>query len=523
MTQSSLTGFIGSRRINIIDISKQVELDTYQKIEFSILAEDISIFEIRGKDFSIYSNNTLFASGIIIQRPAFQITDSKNTIKISAVSELGRLSCERAYSLAYYQDELVVSVLNSLLSTSNYSFTLDATTFADAAIATTTIDLRSKETLFSQIVETIKSYPDLHMREVLNSNGDTIIQIGEFNDLIYQATEGQNLIGISIQSDTSRVYSQLESYGGLSPSVRVSLNESLVDGRAIASSFYAQFPIVIDGNGLAYVENTLISANCSSVKDFELHRTDNEAAVSQADINDAAFALYQKTVRYLQQNDESEDFDISIITPFEFLKVGDRIQVNSKVDEEYYNSTNMSYEKVTIIEVDDDYRIVNINTKLEDYSFNLDNGIETGILFFYDIRVTNSEDVPNYDTDIELYERLDKPNQIPSLDALQVAPPVLLSITHNENTDASDCSLSTGQNSKTFIFDIATTAPVWATGKNIIVSTLQPSAVRYEVVQNVGGDLTDVILCVSGAPSNLNWGAGGASNDVTVEIVVIYT
>lgn len=525
MTQASITALIGSKLVNPIEFNIDYTLDAYAEFSLSVPADEIDIREIRGKDIEIYLDNDFFVSGIIIERPIFNISDKKNKIQIRALDEMGRLSCIRAKSNSHYQDQLIITILNDLLQFAP-SFTLDITNYPNALTDVTTIDLTSKETLWAQISEVVKSIPDLHIRYGGMVSNQHVLEIGNFDNLLYSLQEGVNLVSLQLEPDEQRVYKIVESFGGWSTDERITLQNAINDGRALIHPDYVQFPIVYDAlTDTFYVENLEVDG-CETTKKFELAKTKRENAPTAAERNEAGYALWLKSVRFLKQNQSFESYSGSVLRKEKML-LGERVHVVASVYEHYYNITTGTKEKAKVFEVNNDFKITKIGTKLENVNYiDKESHIDNGHVFIWDFQITNGSDAIKYDHDLEMYERLEKPDDVPTANGLQISPLTPISVTHS-GLQASDCGGSGGiTNGKIFSFDfdaaLSGNIPSWANQVNFIFQTSIPSNILYYIDTYNPSDLVNPIeLCV--APSNGDWDTLANSDTIEVTILVYFT
>lgn len=513
--------YINGKLIDIIKGSVTTELDKIGEIEFEIPAQSIDYRDVRGSDVRVFVNGDLYATGIAMERPSFKYMDNKNTVlSIKCYDELGRLGCIRAKTDAFYQDTLITSIIqNLMLFAPNWA--LDFSSFTDSLTRVTTVDLRDKESLFAQLVTTVETIPDLHLRfEGFDGSGNPILGVGYFNRVLYSAQQGINITELSLDANSTRIYNEVEAFGGFSAEKRITLADSLNDPRTTAHPDYVDFPIVNVG-GFYVTRNNGLTSACGVAKKFDLQRTKNDTKPTQTEINEAAFALWQKSVQFLKQVDNKEVYSCGLVLSQKPL-VGERIFVNAFVVEMYYDES-LCWLTVPVASVESDYRITSIKTDLESYQIPNEFGCgDAPNLLIYDLQITNGSGYEDYDSEIELYERLDKSQQVNSGDVLQISPIISLSVNHN-GADASDCNdpASGIINGKTFTF-VPTQQPTWATRIFYAITSMSPSGVIYKEVQFDTNDINlPIILCV--APSGGDWNTLSPTDIITVNLLIYYS
>ena len=469
-------------------------LDSANTFSINILASEFTNWRnINGIDVEIFSNDTSLISGFVDKQPQLSIKEGTPLIvNIKCLDELGRLTLERAKSTAHYQDQQVVGIINDLLTSVAANWTVSIVNMVDPLIETT-VDLRNKETLFSQISETIRSVPDLHMRYggIDGVTGEYVIEIGNFGDVTERAIQHLNLFDLNLQFNTNQVLLTVESFGDLTSTTRINLNDALSDVRTTAHPDYAQFPISQDPITLVWIcTNTAISYGSNIRKSLNVVKTKNDIAPTAAEIAEAGYALWLKTVRIMKSSIETETYSGTFLSP-NIPKIGDKMRVKSTVKEPVYDAfSGKIVEDIETFSVDDDFRIIDLKHKLgEKYilqdvlSFNFEQNYNA-----FDFSVTSNDEAELNDPELELYERLERFDAFDNVSgSIEVFPVQVTSLTYSSANPA-DCNAAGGVPPPSDGKDYTIASPVypgWATNvttwytidRGAQVKTVTPPAV----------------------------------------------
>lgn len=519
MSSDNFYAIIDGKIVELIDGSIDYELDAVDSFDLSVYAEDIEYARIKGAEVSVYKNAELLISGIVQDRPQFQYQDDqKYVFKLKCNGELGRLSCYRSRTSAHYQDETVYNIVTNLLFPYALYWEVELVNYADYTTDKTTIDLRNKETLFSQISEVIKSVPNLHLRYGGKNNaGKHVLQIGRFDSILYSAKQGENLQKLELISNSSKTYRIVESYGGFTDIQRITLADALDDARTTAHADYTNYPIVYDaGSATYYCENLSDDDSCAISKKFELTKTSNTDAPTAAEVAEAGYALWRKTVRFLQQNQKRESYKATVFSD-QKLTLGDRIHISAQAVEVVYNEFNMEAIEIPLMETNSDYKITKIGVELETYISpnELESKLNYG--YSYTIEVTSGEEAENFDSEVELYDRTETVSSAPN--ALKISKIYEVTDSH-DGTEAGDCDFTTPNTGKLFTFPLPP-APAWANNVYFTVSSLIPSTTRYVIEYYSVTDLVnDIELCI--APAGGAWSTLAPTDVVDVTISIYF-
>lgn len=519
MSSDNFYAIVGGRIVELIDGSIDYELDAIDSFEVTAFAENLNYSSVKGSDISVYKNSDILISGIVIDRPQFAYKDDeKYVFKLKCYGELGRLSCYRARTSGHYQDQTIEDIIDNLLFPYSLEWELQLVNYPDYLTDVTTIDLRGKETLFSQISEVVKSVPNLHLRYGGKTlAGKHILEVGRFDELLYSAKQGENLQKLELINNSSKTYSIVESYGGFTDTRRITLEDSLSDARTTAHADYTNYPIVLDvPTGTYYCENLLKPNNCAISKKFELTKPSNNDAPTAAEVTEAGYALWRKTVRFMQQNQERESYKATVFSERK-LTLGDRIQVSAKAIETVYNELNFGVEEVPVMETNGDFKITKIGVDLE--TFLRPNEMEHKIVYGYNytIEITDGEEAENFDSEVELYDRTE--TIVSAANAYKISKIYEITDTH-DGIEAADCNFSGANTGKTYTFPLPP-APAWANFVYFTVSSLSPSNARYVIQYYDATDLvSDILLCV--APNGGTWATLGSGNEISVTVSIYF-
>lgn len=248
----------------------------------------------------IYDGGTVIMEGFVFDSPYPEYSQGKVVEwVVSGLDNLGLLSVTRAKYDAHFQDSEITLILQSLLSGTDW-YLGDTSTMIDTGVKTT-IDARNKESLWAQVKAVIDSAPMLFVRYGgFNTDlGKHRLDIGAFGE---QESSLENLIDYSNQFPVYRPYRIVEAYGSRSGNEKVGLVHALSNPATTAHADYATYPIVNEGGGVYHVQDTTKTKGFEIRKEFGTIKTKNDRAPLSVEIAEAGFALWQKTVRFLQEN-----------------------------------------------------------------------------------------------------------------------------------------------------------------------------------------------------------------------------
>jgi hypothetical protein len=225
----------------IIDGSINWELNAVSDFNITIIANEIDYRNVLYETVDIYYAGELLISGFVDKRPTIQIGDSKIlTVNLQCVDNMGLLTCRRSYRNSHFQNTSFLAAITTLIL-SYPDWTLDTSTLTvQQSGEMITIDLREKETLFSQITELVALIPGVHMRYGGFNGTDHVLEIGVFNTVNTYADRNFNLLNINLEPQENRYYKVVESYSGITENKKIRLNRAFTDARYLASPYLAQ-------------------------------------------------------------------------------------------------------------------------------------------------------------------------------------------------------------------------------------------------------------------------------------------
>lgn len=502
-----------NRDLRVISAKIGWKLNEATDFEVTVPLQEVpDILTARMEPIDIYERGQLLISGFVNDTPEIDLEKDKTlSVKMNAFGELGWLTQYRAKSNSHYQDQQLLDILDDLLLVANGAWDIgDISTMVDATIETT-IDLRSKEEVFAQIVAAIKNVPDVHIRYGGYSGGIHYLDVGNFNQVTQHFTEGHNLQSLKRKRISTPFYSVVEAYGNWSGSEDVlSLQNALADARTTAHPDYTRFPITYDAaTGTWICSDTVETKGVQVTKTFSLTKTSNDEPPTATEIAEAGYALWLKTVRFLKSHTEHEEFSGDIVLPAA-PRVGDKARIHSVIWEPVIDHVERSVEYIQLYTVDDSYRITEVDYEFETAWIKDRSGTEVTDedANLYSFSVTSNDEAERVDPELELYERLEQADKFDSVPgSLGFLIPSPVTVTYGP-LDAADCDydgVSPGTlEGKLYTFT-SPSAPNWANHCTVKFDFDDPDVV-YRVVQtpepNSPGD--DLILCVK-TSSGVDW------------------
>ena len=518
MTQS-LYAIIAGREVPVLSARLTWTQGQVNTAEISILARYIDSLNITFSDWSLVRNGNVVMSGIVLDEPGLDLNKDRDSVyRISAVDELGRLTCKRAVSDAHFQDVDLPTMINFLLAGVTGYVLGDTSTLINPA-AKTTIDLRAKETLFAQIAEAVKQFPRTFLRYGGMSGTNHLLDVGYFGVENYVLGQHDNLADLKKQRNTKRAYKYVEAYGGRSRSTRPTLGDAInatlsptIALRTQSDPNYATYPIVQIG-GKYLVDNTEVSAGCEVTKEFSINKTENSEAPTNEEKAEAAFAVWQKTVRFLQENRSYETYTGTgyYVEP---PNISDSVFVQAQVYEPAYDELLHQTELVPVFVIHKPYRITKITADFTESAADWRDDAcgNTETLDAYDLEMTDNDYAELVDDDAALYERLERPDIADEDEesALTLKRVDIVTVEHQSSTPSDAACLPTV--AKRFVFTLpAVPPPSGATQLLGSVVAVSPVGAIVNITQYAAYPNTPLIACVQDGTLG-GWG----TNDVSV-------
>lgn len=481
----------------VLDGSINWQMDAVSSFSFTIPSKYIDYSNARNSNVKIIENGVTLITGYIDKRPTLSMDgDGNTTVSIECVGELGRLTKHKANSIGHFQNTAVTTIIINLLGSLTSEWELSINTMIDPTI-TTTIDLRGKETLFSQIIETIKSVPDVHLRYG-GINEDTnkhILDIGNFNIVNHYGFESSNLFDLKWNPNSNEVIEKVESYGEIAADNRVTLFNALADSRLKDHVDYADYPILEDTDGTYYVQNLNATGGSSKRKKFDMIKTKNDEVPTVEEVAQAGYALYLKTLRFLKQNQEHDSYSFTFYSGA-VPEIGDKIHIRSYIREPIFDAFGNVIDYIKTFEVNDAYRIVSLSHSLGEMKL-----FDENLLYSFEIEVTTNDEAEQIDPDLELYERLESYDEFDTSEGNPIEyGPILTTSTTHDDSDAADC-MSAGSgptDGKEFVVS-SPAVPPGATSVDTLYAVEPVDAVVSEIVlpASPGNDWTACVKYIN--------------------------
>lgn len=458
---------IDGQDFELVDFDTDWVLDQANEFTVEILAKEFDWRSSLYSDVEVYDGNELIISGFVNKSPKLKIKDANVlVISLTCLDEIGRLTCDRAKFDAHYQDQQVLAIITDLLSVATTTWVTSLVNMVDPLVVTT-VDLRTKETLFAQIVETVKATQQVHLRYGgIQPTGEHILEIGDFGDENSEGIQGHNLLSLNLEYNTERVYRIVEAYGDSTLGQRISLSDALADARTAVHPDYAQFPISLDAATGGYVvTNTALTKGCEVRKSFNVIKVKNDSPPSPAEIAEAGYALWLKSVRFMQKSIEYETYSAQVMLP-EAPIVGDKMFIRSLIREPVYDAvTGKVVAEHETFSVEGLYRItkVKFNTNQLVMPDSMLHEI-TNQELVYDIELTSNDEADTIDPEIELFEKLESYQEFDdTAGTLELAPIQQTTVSYALGA-AADCVGSGPGNTGKLFLHATPAPPAWATG-----------------------------------------------------------
>lgn len=331
----SLYARIANQDVKVIKASMSMKQSEVGEFSFVCAAKDIDRTRLRFKNAALFRRGQQVISGYVSEKPTLELSkDGVLNVNVKCYSELGRLLCYRANTLAHFQEVPVVNIIQQLLTTTPDWVLSDISTMVDAAVVTT-VDLRGKESLFAQIAEACKSIPNLFLRYGGFAGGIYNLDIGFFGEDTNYLVQGRATTSLKVNNDSERVFRLVEAYSDKSGDERLTLGSALSYPGIGAHPDWAQFPIVID-DGRYVVINNALTEGCEISKSFSVNKTKNDTPPTAAEVAEAAFAMWQHAVRFLQENAEQDSYSGSAILTA-LPAISSDVYVDAHIQEDVYD------------------------------------------------------------------------------------------------------------------------------------------------------------------------------------------
>jgi hypothetical protein len=486
----------------------------------------------RANQLENYCDADILVDGISIMKGRIDkvqrsMTGNKATYTISGLGEADELARFMAKDTSHYQDIDIVTILTDLLQYAGWDIG-DTTTMLDPTL-TTTIDLRSEEHILPQIQTACESVSGLFWRYGgINAAGVQTLDFGYFDEQeqIHFAQPGTGigptkLTGYGavktikiVENHASLVY-EIAGYGGnytdTDDTQNVITLQNVLDAGVVQD---ANFPVQIGVSGQLVVRNVnLFPVGGTVRKQFDVYATKNEEEPTQDEIDEAALALYQRCVRYLDENQHSSEEYSMTATHLDgnmLPTVGNRVWVTANAISGYF--CDFGYARIPGLQLNTNLRVG--EWKYSGSGDNIDLQLKLTVHEYY----SEINDLAStYDT---LQDQIPTQNLYGSFKAATNTRSETVSITEGPGA-ASDCdnggaTPATTTDGKLFTVPWPTNIPTWVTDISALNITLT-TGFEYQLVQAADyGAGNQLILCVYSETLNDDWTAASTAT-CTVE------
>lgn len=463
----------------------------------SIPAREIDWSDVLLKDVVLWHRGKKIISGFVNEPAQLELPDNQVLVaKLECLDDLGRLTCKRALTDSHYQNIQVSIILQDLLqSTTDWTLT-DTSTMIDP-LAVTTVDLRNKEHLWAQIIEVVKSIPRCFVRYGGYNTllGKHELHIGNFDNERTNVVQNQNLVDLSLQRGSQSSYTTIEAYGDRSASKRVTLEDALLFPATTSHPDYPTYPISLDPLTGTYVCQDLTPGKrgCEITKTFSVHKTQNNAPPTTTQIRQTGFAIWQKCVRFFQQNSTTDTYTVKAFLP-ESPLVCDRTWIQGSVSEMIYDHVAQCMRWTETFSIAESLRITKVSTNLQTNAQSPGDCPEDWVL--YSLEVTNSDYANEDDSDMQLFDSLERFDAADDVAAsIGILLQTVVAVTHT-TLEPADGACTPGT-AKQYVFPLpAPPAGSTSVFYNILTNPSTSAGVTYTVFQEPALPGTNLILCV---------------------------
>lgn len=524
---SNLIVRVGNRDIAPVDCTINIKQSEIGDISCTVAneslvqgtSESVARRALKFQDIAIYSDGTLLRSGYIKDVTPAMVGKAQGFFRITAEDEIGRLRLIWSKPDAHYQDVELLDIIADLLTLASEWELGDTSTMADPAV-TTTVNLRTKERLWPQILDACKTVPQVFLRyggfNTITNNHK--LDVGLFNEAseARYAYQGENIMGSpKLKRSPIEMIRRLRPVGGKAGSSVVVLNGAEID--------LPEFPITLDvPTGEYYIENTLVSTGVDTVKTYNEIRTANATPPTNNQLNKARQALYNAGVRELQglmtQSDaEREILNLDCTLPA-LPQIGQLIKVRSKAYTPVMDAlSGMRYFR-NLEDVDGNYRITQISMQYKSdtpqlaVARHLKQSIQKG--FMVSLECTNGLELADYDESNYLAKKFERHEDGEPFGAgIGLGGSYLISVSHGTGV-ASDCT-SAGTAGKLFQFDFD--PPISPAIRAVSWELISKTGTNTYTIVQAPTLLLPLILCVT------DNGGGAWTISDSATIVIQYT
>ncbi len=450
------------------------------------------------QDIVILRDGVEFISGIIAQLPRPEQHEGiGGYLQLVCDNQLGRLYVEEAFSVQF-QNATIAVALNTLLNATEDSGWLlnDTSTLEDADI---TIDVRNKETMWSQLEAIRKAAKNPYFLRYAGKSGDNyLLDVGSFGERVRNvfAIQGQNVIGEAKYSQPSN--DPLKSIRPISGKVGnspVALSEALILEPALASD--PDYPLNASAER---VESNVISSGRRVRRPYTEIKTENQRLPNQTQRSQAALALYYRARRELMASIPYKIVRLDIgsdVMPSIFTKIYVDVVAREFVYDPY-TETETLYE---LMPIQGWFKITGFSLKGELMKGSVDETGELRKQDVYTLELSTGIQEESY-SEFELMYRTVEKNDLEDNSGLVVGVLSQVSVTVQWTGVAADCNYSGANTGKIFEFPLPA-IPHNATGIFAEVKEVSDDTVAWNILQDESL-LLPLQLCVHG-PGGMAW------------------
>lgn len=511
----SLQAIIGGRQMDVFAFS--LDFKDAKLPEFKVKIESYPFADYEAllyQDIAILRNGQEMVSGLVAQnpRPARHL-GRYGFLQLVCDTQLGRLHREMALSVQFQNATIAVALSSLLAAAEDSLWALNSTISLDDA--NITIDVRQKETLWSQIEAVRKAAKTpFNLRYAGYSSPHHLLDIGSFGEQVRDvfAIEGQNIMGEPKYSQPSRdPLLEIRPISGKVGNKPVKLSEALLLEPLLATD--PDYPLDVSRET---VVNNVISSGRRIKRIYTEIKTENKRLPTQVQRSEAALALYYRTRRDLMSSQSYKVLRLDValdVMPQLYTKIYVDVLARQVVYDEYR-------------EVEEEYELLPIQGWFNVTGFALRGDMLKGSLNeltgklltkdVYSIDLSSGQEEEEYNEVDFMFSKLEQ-NDLEDNTGLVIGILLQVPVIVNHSAAAADCAYSGPNTGKLFEFPLPI-IPDEATAISTEVKTVSVAGVDWVVVQDASL-LLPLKLCVSGA-GGANW---TALDSVTIEIWYSFT
>lgn len=494
-----LRATINNRAVRVLSMSLTEPQSKIPTFNVTIPARDVvGIAQLYFEPIQIFDEGRLIVSGIVRTPVALpeikEGADDPGVISLKCDTELGLLAAEEG-ALLHLQDELVSTAITQLLATTTQTTWAlnDITTLNDLPV---TIDLRGKQTIWSQIQEVVKeSGTPTYVRYGGQVAGVYQLDIGAFGA---QPDSNRVLKGVNVleppvfRAQTTEPIRAIRALSGESSDTPVNLDDALNIDPTLSNP--AQDYQILVGTGI--IQNNLITNGIRITKSYNAHKTENDDPPDQNELDEAAISMYRQAAREMFESLPYLTLDVKCHLQNKPL-IHDRVWVDIDVYEQDFDLYTGQTQLVQTLSIREWLYIHEI--KYDHRERPLTTNHYTGEVVpsdVYMLTLSQRQDDETYDTTEMLYRELKSFNKFDTIDSA-VGIYGRSRITLQQDNVPADCNFNGPNTGREFQIAVPP-APPQATAVNAVVVGITPGY-TYSNINNatIGGSVS---FCVAPTP-----------------------